>query len=133
MITQCDDSAIGIYAQDYAVIRKHYSKNVMASSIGKGGLNFIAGNNIINNDLGISLEDSNNEIVQNNIENCSNGAIFLDVTGWSQTVFHNNFVNNLKELSDDTYGKVEDLLSLLFLFGITVQAATIGAIILALT
>lgn len=103
MVTQCDDSAIGIFAQDYTVIRNNIVLNDVGIVIGQGGHNFIAGNNILNNYVGISLWDSNNEIVQNNIENCSRTAIILDLSGWSQIVYHNNFVNNLKEISDDAY------------------------------
>ena len=103
-ITQCFGSAIGIYAIDYAVLRNSIESNGNGITIGYDGHNFIAGNNIINNYVGLSLEYSNNEIVQNNFESCSQSAIILDDSGWSQIIYHNNFVNNQKELTDETYG-----------------------------
>jgi len=105
LITQCE-SAFKIYAQYYAVIGNDIVKNNEGIRIGQGGLNFIAGNNITNNGVGFYLFDSGNEIVQNNIANCSQSAITLDATAWSQTVYHNNFVNNQKELIDYTYSNI---------------------------
>ena len=105
LITQCE-SAIGIYAQYYAVIGDNIEANNDGVVIGQGGFNFIAGNNITNNGYGLYLYDSNNEIVQNNIENCSQSAITLDASGWSQIVYHNNFVNNLKDLTDYSYSNI---------------------------
>jgi len=106
LITQCDNSAIGIYAQYYAVIDNNILANNNGIVIGQGGFNFIAGNNITNNPSGLYLYDSNNEIIQNNIVNCSKSAITLDAAGWSQIVYHNNFINNQKEVVDYTYSNI---------------------------
>ncbi len=79
-------------------------RNSEGIRIGPGGLNFIAGNDITDNNVGLYLFDSGNVIVQNNISNCNQTAIILDSTGWSQTVYHNNFVNNKQNLVDQTVG-----------------------------
>ena len=102
-ITQCG-SAIKIYAQYYAILDNDIENNTKAIRVGQGGLNLIAGNNITNDGAGLSLYDSWNEIIDNNFVNCSYEAIYLDVSGWSQTVYHNNFVNNVKDLVDDSNG-----------------------------
>lgn len=107
LITQCYNTAIGIYAQSYAIIDNNIESNNNGIVIGQGGLNFIEGNNIANNNNGIYFYDSNNEIVQNNFENCSQSAITIDASGGRQIVYNNNFVNNLKDLSDYTYNSLE--------------------------
>ena len=95
-ITQCN-CGIQIYAQYYVIFWSNdVEHNVNGILIGQGGLNFVAGNNITNNDVGLYLYDSDNEIVQNNIENCSQSAITLDAQGYSPNVFHNNFINKSK-------------------------------------
>lgn len=111
-VTQCD-SAIKIYAQYYAILNNEIENNSEAIRIGQGGLNLIAGNNIINNGDGLTLYDSGNIVVDNNFENGSHEAIYLDVSGWSQTVYHNNFVNNLKDLVDNSGGFSKPVVSAL--------------------
>ena len=104
-ITQCN-CGIQIYAQYYVILSNDVEHNVNGILIGQGGLNFVAGNNITNNDVGLYLYDSDNEIVQNNIENCSQSAITLDGQGYSQIVYHNNFINNSREVIDYTYSNI---------------------------
>ncbi|HKM60611.1 MAG TPA: NosD domain-containing protein, partial [Candidatus Bathyarchaeia archaeon] len=102
-ITGCQ-SGFKIYAQYYDIVGNTIVMSSEGIRIGPGGLNFIAGNDITNNSVGLYLFDSGNVIVQNNISNCNQTAIILDTTGWSQTVYHNNFVNNKQNLVDQTVG-----------------------------
>jgi parallel beta-helix repeat protein len=107
LVTQCE-SGFKIYAKYYVILSNDIERNTEGIRIGPGGYNFIAGNNITNDGVGVYLLDSNNEIVQNNFESCSQTAIMLDNVGWSQTVYHNNFVNNQKNLVDYTYSNSVD-------------------------
>ncbi len=102
-ITHCE-SALKIYAQHYVILGNNLEQNSEAIRIGQGGLHLIAGNNIVNDGAGLSLYDSGNLVVDNNFVNCSFEAIYLDVSGWSQTVYHNNFVNNKKDFVDYSNG-----------------------------
>ena len=107
LITQCA-SAFKVYAQYYEIVSNRIEGNNEAIRIGQGGLHFIAGNDITNNAIGLYLFDDGNVIVQNNITNCSNSAIILDTTAWTQTVYHNNFENNTREIIDYTYSNTPD-------------------------
>lgn len=113
LITQCE-SAFKIYAQRYVILGNDIEHNSEAIRVGQGGLHLIADNNIVNNDAGLVLYDSGNVIVDNNFVNCSFEAIYLDASGWSQTVYHNNFVNNLKNLVDESIGVGKPVSSSLF-------------------
>ena len=99
-------SAFKIYAQYYVILHNDIESNDEGIRIGQGGLNLIAGNNITNNPVGLNLLDSENLIVQNNISDCSISAIDLDVTAWNQNIYHNNFVNNQREVIDYTYSNI---------------------------
>ncbi len=101
-ITKCD-SALKLYAQYYVIIQNDLENNDEAIRVGDIGSHFIAGNNIDNNKVGFTLYYSGNVIVQNNIAHCSQYAMLLDNTGWTQTVYNNNFVDNAKDLIDYTY------------------------------
>ncbi len=103
LITSCQ-SGLKIYAQYYDILGNTIEKNSEGIRIGPGGLNFIAGNEITDNSVGLYLFDSGNVIVQNNISNCNQTAVILDTTGWTQTVYYNNFVNNKQNLIDQTVG-----------------------------
>jgi hypothetical protein len=107
LITQCA-SAFKVYAQYYEIVSNRIEGNKEAIRIGQGGLHFIAGNDITNNTIGLYLFDDGNVIVQNNITNCSNSAIILDTTAWTQTVYNNNFENNIREIIDYTYSNTPD-------------------------
>ena len=107
LITQCA-SAFKIYAQYYEIVSNSIEGNNEAIRIGQGGLHFIAGNNITNNAIGLNLFDDGNVIVQNNITNCSNSAIILDTTAWTQTVYNNYFENNTREIIDYTFSNTPD-------------------------
>ena len=96
-VNQCE-SGFKIYAQYYVILANEIDHNNEAIRIGRGGLNLIARNKITNNPVGLALYDSGNVIVGNDIVNCSFEAISLDVSGWSQTVYNNNFVNNIKDV-----------------------------------
>jgi parallel beta-helix repeat protein len=102
-IAHCE-SAFKIYAQHYVILGNDIEQNNEGIRIGQGGLHLIANNTIANNGDALSLYDSGNVIVDNNFVNCSFEAIYLDSSGWSQTVYHNNFVNNQKDLVDYSNG-----------------------------
>jgi hypothetical protein len=102
-ITQCD-SAFKLYAKYYVILRNDLENNNEAIRVGGIGAHFIAGNNIDNNKVGLTLYYSGSVIVQNNIAHCSRSAIILDNTGWNQIVYLNNFIGNTKCLTDYTYG-----------------------------
>jgi parallel beta-helix repeat protein len=61
-----------------------------------GGSNIIKGNNLINNHMGMSfLETQNNLIVENNVENSSDGYGIAFWYGASDnTIYHNSFSDN---------------------------------------
>jgi hypothetical protein len=102
VISQCSDYAVKVYAQYYQIIGNDMESNVGAVLIGPGGLNYVAGNRIINNKNGFCFYDSANLVVQNIIENCTERAVVLIAQGWNQMIYGNNFVNNKMELDDGT-------------------------------
>jgi len=102
VITQCSDYAIKIYAQYYLIIGNDIENNVGAILIGPGGLNYIAGNKIVDNQYGLCFYDSGNLVVQNTIENCAGSAVVLIAQAWNQMIYGNNFINNTVELDDGT-------------------------------
>jgi nitrous oxidase accessory protein NosD len=103
LVTHCE-SAFKIYAQRYVILGNVIENNNEAIRVGQGGLHLIANNSFVNNGAGLTLYDSGNVIVDNNFVNCSLEAIYLDSSGWSQTVYHNNFLNNQKDLVDSSNG-----------------------------
>jgi parallel beta-helix repeat protein len=75
-----------------------------------GGPNTITGNNLVNNYVGISfIESNNNLIVRNNIVNCSNTALGGGgpaIMFWgasNNTIYHNNFINNIQQAYDGSF------------------------------
>lgn len=102
VITQCSDYAIKIYAQYYHIIGNRIKNNAGAILIGPGGLNYIAGNKIVDNQHGLCFYDSGNLIVQNTVENCTESAVILIAQAWNQMIYDNNFINNTVELDDGT-------------------------------
>ena len=73
-----------------------------------GGSNIITGNNLVNNQVGMSfLETQNNLIVGNRIENStapSTGGYGIVFWGASNnTIYHNNFMNNKVQAYDDSF------------------------------
>jgi parallel beta-helix repeat protein len=73
-----------------------------------GGSNIITGNNLINNQVGMSfLETQNNLIVGNNIENSSApttggyGIVFWGAS--NNTIYHNNFIDNKVQAYDYSF------------------------------
>ena len=79
VINQCSDYAIKIYAQYYLIIGNDIENNVGAILIGPGGLTYIAGNKIVDNQHGLCFYDSGNLVVQNTIENCAESAVILSL------------------------------------------------------
>ncbi len=64
----------------------------------------ILNNNVSNNTYGINLDSSsNNTIVGNTILNNNEYGIRLDTLSTSNTIYHNNFVNNTANAIDDAY------------------------------
>lgn len=103
VINQCSDYAIKIYAQYYIIVGNDIENNAGAIVIGPGGLNYIAGNKIVDNENGLCFFDSGNLIVQNTIENCTKNAVILTAQAWNQMIYGNNFINNRVELDDGTF------------------------------
>ncbi len=95
VITKCN-SGFKIYAQYYIIISNDIEKNTEGIRIGPGGLNFIAGNKIADNNIGLNLFDSNNFIIQNEISNSLQTAINLEGQAYNETIFSNNFIGNPK-------------------------------------
>ncbi len=102
-ISQCD-SGLKLYADYYVILRNVLENNDEAIRVGAEGSHFIAGNNIDNNKIGFALYYSGSVIVQNNIVSCSQYAVTLGHTAWSQTFYGNNFIDNRRCLVDYTYG-----------------------------
>ncbi|MCW4000545.1 MAG: right-handed parallel beta-helix repeat-containing protein [Candidatus Bathyarchaeota archaeon] len=102
VIKGCSDYALKIYAQYYIIIGNDIENNAGAILIGPGGLNYIAGNKIVNNQHGLCFYDSGNLVVQNIIENCTKSAVVLIAQAWNQMIYSNNFINNTEELDDGT-------------------------------
>jgi parallel beta-helix repeat protein len=100
VIKQCSDYAIKIYAQYYVIIGNDIENNVGAILIGPGGLNYVAGNKISDNQKGLCFYDSGNLVVQNTIENCAESAVGLIAQAWNQMIYGNNFINNTVDLGD---------------------------------
>ena len=65
-----------------------------------GYSNIITGNIIVNNMVGIDLDEtSNNLIVENNITNSSTDAFNVDESS-NNSIYHNNFINNTGQMED---------------------------------
>ncbi len=70
--------------------------------------NTLGGNNIINNYVGIDLyESSNNTLEENNIANNNNGISLSDFSDHNR-IYHNNFIDNTLQASDDGDGNAWD-------------------------
>jgi parallel beta-helix repeat protein len=81
----------GIYAIDAATA---------AISIGGGGSNLIIGNYITNNIVGLLIgETSNNLIAENSIISSSGVALSIYDSS-NNSIYHNNFYNNIKAVDD---------------------------------
>ena len=104
-VTYCD-SAFKIYAPYYVIISNDIEHNNEGIRLGDT-LNFIAGNKIVNNQVGIYIFTPENEIVQNNIEDSSQSAITFDSQLSNQTVYHNNFINNTELLNENSRNPTE--------------------------
>jgi parallel beta-helix repeat protein len=72
-----------------------------------GGSNTITGNNLINNDNGMSfLETQNNLIIGNNIENSSGETGGYGIVFWGASnniIYHNSFINNKVQAHDYSF------------------------------
>jgi parallel beta-helix repeat protein len=72
-----------------------------------GGSNIITGNNLINNDNGMSfLETQNNLIIGNNIENSSGETGGYGIVFWGASnniIYHNSFINNKVQAYDYSF------------------------------
>ena len=100
VINRCNDYAVKIYAQYFLILGNDIEDNDGGILIGPGGMNYVAGNKIIDNRNGLCFYDSGNLVVQNTIENCGGNAVILIAQAWNQMIYSNNFINNSAELDD---------------------------------
>jgi parallel beta-helix repeat protein len=94
---------------NYALNNKITKNNINANSgagirLSYSSQNLVSGNYITRNQMGIYLIHSadNNTITENNIEDQDIGISFH--TSSSNLIYHNNFVNNTKQVDDASWG-----------------------------
>lgn len=107
LITNCN-YGIKIYADKYQIKENTIIHNVEGIRL-HSGENFIESNNITGNKYGIYLQgyasNRENTIIQNNITKNERGMlIFLNTWGIQQVIYHNNFVQNTKHVSNTGNG-----------------------------
>lgn len=107
-VTQCSisycENALKLYAQYYIITKNTLANNEEAIRVGASGHHFIAANNFDSNKIGLALYYPDNAIIQNRFAHSSQTAILLDNMGWSQSFYLNNFLDNVRDLTDYTYG-----------------------------
>ncbi len=99
------DGVILNYASDNKITKNHINANNGAGiRLSYSNKNLVSGNYITRNQMGIYLilSADNNTIAENNIAEQDIGISFH--TSSSNLIYHNNFVNNTKQVEDASWG-----------------------------
>jgi parallel beta-helix repeat protein len=111
-IVENGDTGIELYSSSYYEIR---GNNVSASTVQDGIWLYDCHENLITeNDISMNTRDgirfasysTNNLVTENNITGNQNTGVYFDSS--SNSVFHNNFENNAKQVAGATYANVGD-------------------------
>lgn len=93
--------AIGIYANNYTVINNIIHRSTFGIRVLNSDNNYFFQNQLINNSFGFDATNSSNNVVVANYFENNNEAFRIYLGGF--TVYHNNFINQYREVSKGGY------------------------------
>ena len=96
------------FSLNNSISGNNIANNLFGIQLSESSNNSIGGNNIANNSVGIWLSRSlNNSISGNNIVNNSDAGIWLEMEPVYNKVYHNNFVNNTRQVNNFRWSQVK--------------------------